>query len=566
MSTFQKKKVNRDGAIIPLMAILLPVLLILCGFAINMSYYQLTTTELKIATDVASHAGGRSLNVYQNMDQPTADKVVTKMQQTIDSFYQANDVAGQNLTLPGDFSSYIELYALGSDQKFVDESQYDGGISESDARSGTIFNGVSVSAIANTESVFNVGGLNRYFNPERKSVTRQNERDISIVIDKSGSMLLHNNDPLLKQAIIDLEADGIISQRERDYALGRYRVMRIQDRRHQNNYWGNVPTEIFYSGYNLYRQRFDNLPGQSWDKSRDAKVKGIQVLRRRTGHPWPRKATYGDRYYPINNFDNNSRQERLNKDNVSVVDALAGYSAPGVTSEQVSELVAYAQTWEDNRYPRFTSADQFNAGVLKKRPDESRWDYLERGIQAYVDELETTPADEKLALIVFDSGARAESILTSNYNQIMNKVKGIVPLNGTSIHDGMQVGLDEVLQLDKPENQRTVRPFASKSIVIMTDGNNSNSSLRNEPVRVAEKFAADHEEVLLHTLTFGYGAGTTLNPNFPDPDDANVREYEGVMVDVAIEGRGKHFHAADGEELIDNLKILALILPTIYTY
>jgi hypothetical protein len=566
MSTFQKKNVNRDGAIIPLLAMLLPVLLILCGFAINLAYYQLTTTELKIATDVASHAGGRSLNVYQNMDQPTADKVVTKMQQTIDNYYQRNEVAGQTLTPPADFSSYIELYALGSDQKYIDQSAYDGGISESEARSGEIFNGVSVSAIANTESVFNVAGINRYFSPERNSVTRQNERDISIVIDKSGSMLLHNNDPLLKQAIIDLENDGVISERERDYALGRYRVMRLQDRRWQNNYWGSVDTEVYYSSYNLYRQRFDNLPQQSTNANRDYYAQGIQALKQFSSHQSPRKAKYGDKFYPINNFDNNGTQATLNTDNVSVVDALAGYSAPGVTSEQVSELVAYAQTWEENRYDIFKSDDQFSAGVLSARPDESRWDYLERGIQAYVDELETTPADEKLALIVFDSGAHAESILTSDYDAIMNKVKGIVPLNGTSIHDGMQVGLDEVLQLNTPVDQRTVRPFASKSIVIMTDGNNSDSSKLLEPVEVAKQFAIDHEEVLLHTLTFGYGAGTSLNPDFPDPTDPDVRKWDGVMVDVAIEGRGKHFHASDGEELIDNLKILALILPTIYTY
>jgi hypothetical protein len=375
------------------------------------------------------------------------------------------------------------------------------------------------------------------------------------VIDKSGSMLLHNNDPLLIDAINDLADDGIISERERDYALGRYRLLTTTDRRVGQN-WNSVDTELYSSTSNLYRRRFDNLPG--------ARVR--QALRWHSTHPWPRKGTFGDRLYPVNNIDNNSTQAALNSDNVSVIDALQGYSDPDVSSEQVQELVAYAQSWEDNRFDIFNSNSQYNAGLLSSRPDESRWDYLERGIQAYVDELETTPADEKLALIVFDSGAQAESVLTDDYNVIMNRVRSIVPLNGTSIHDGMQVGLDEVLQLDTPESQRTVRPFASKSIVIMTDGNNSNSSLLREPVKVAKQFAMDHEEVVLHTLTFGFGAGTEENPNFPDPNDPDVRRYEGVMVDVAIEGRGKHFHAADGEELIDNLKILALILPTIYTY
>ena len=66
--TLGYKKLNRDGAIIPLFAILLPILLVLAAFSVNLASMQLTTTELRITTDVASHAGGRALNVFQNMD------------------------------------------------------------------------------------------------------------------------------------------------------------------------------------------------------------------------------------------------------------------------------------------------------------------------------------------------------------------------------------------------------------------------------------------------------------------------------------------------------------------
>ncbi|MEM7784393.1 MAG: pilus assembly protein TadG-related protein, partial [Planctomycetota bacterium] len=49
----------RRGAIAPLFAVILPMLLIFAGFAINLAYMQLVNTELKIATDATSHAGGR---------------------------------------------------------------------------------------------------------------------------------------------------------------------------------------------------------------------------------------------------------------------------------------------------------------------------------------------------------------------------------------------------------------------------------------------------------------------------------------------------------------------------
>ena len=59
------KQPNRQGAVIPLFAVLLPVLLIFCGFAINLAYMQVVSTEMKIATDCAAHAGGRAMSVSQ---------------------------------------------------------------------------------------------------------------------------------------------------------------------------------------------------------------------------------------------------------------------------------------------------------------------------------------------------------------------------------------------------------------------------------------------------------------------------------------------------------------------
>ena len=50
---------RKTGAIIVLVALLLPVTIILAGFAINLAYMELNRTELYIATDAAARASGR---------------------------------------------------------------------------------------------------------------------------------------------------------------------------------------------------------------------------------------------------------------------------------------------------------------------------------------------------------------------------------------------------------------------------------------------------------------------------------------------------------------------------
>ena len=62
-------QLSRRGAILPLFAILFPVILVLCGFAINMAQLQLSTTELKAATDAAAHAAGRAMSIHQTTNE-----------------------------------------------------------------------------------------------------------------------------------------------------------------------------------------------------------------------------------------------------------------------------------------------------------------------------------------------------------------------------------------------------------------------------------------------------------------------------------------------------------------
>src|SRR5262245_44814532 len=62
----------RFGAMLPLVALLLPVLLILAAFIVNFAYMELTRTELRIASDAATRAGGYGLSSTQDQAQARA--------------------------------------------------------------------------------------------------------------------------------------------------------------------------------------------------------------------------------------------------------------------------------------------------------------------------------------------------------------------------------------------------------------------------------------------------------------------------------------------------------------
>ena len=82
MKLMQKR---RRAVILPMFAILLPILLIVCFMVINLAQMQLTRTELKIATDAAARAGGRAWSKHHD---------VAVARQFASTAAELNDVAG----------------------------------------------------------------------------------------------------------------------------------------------------------------------------------------------------------------------------------------------------------------------------------------------------------------------------------------------------------------------------------------------------------------------------------------------------------------------------------------
>ncbi len=103
----------------------------------------------------------------------------------------------------------------------------------------------------------------------------------------------------------------------------------------------------------------------------------------------------------------------------------------------------------------------------------------------------------------------------------------------------MTVGLPEIV------NGTSARPFAAKTIVILTDGENNNGVA---PVTAAATIVAA-DAVTIHTVTFA----------------TDNEEAKDDMRGVAATGHGKHYHADTGAELVATFREIADNLPTILT-
>ena len=169
----QDKK-SRRGAILVLLALLLPVILMLAAFAVNLAYMELNRTELQISTDTAARAAGRDLNVTNSTTQ-----AITRAQQLA----QQNPVAGTPLTL----KSSDLVFGLANRPSANSRYTFTAG--------GAAYNAVQITGCRNSSST---DGTLRTMLPNFLSLNQigttqvaqstQGEIDIALVVDHSGSM------------------------------------------------------------------------------------------------------------------------------------------------------------------------------------------------------------------------------------------------------------------------------------------------------------------------------------------------------------------------------------------
>ncbi|MEM7314635.1 MAG: pilus assembly protein [Planctomycetota bacterium] len=178
---------SRRGGILVLMTVLIPVLFVLAAFTINMSYMQLSRTELMVATDAATRAAGRGLSELQDVDLAKA---------LAENTAAMNTVGGEPLQLDfEDSANEIEFgNATNSNSTY---SRYNfSKVDTSDVRNGLEpATAVRITGICNPSSEtgsvdlpFPGFGLGETFDVTAQSVAMQVDRDIAMVLDRSGSM------------------------------------------------------------------------------------------------------------------------------------------------------------------------------------------------------------------------------------------------------------------------------------------------------------------------------------------------------------------------------------------
>lgn len=167
---------HRRGAMLVLVVVCLPVILAFSVITINTAWMQLTRTELRTATDAACRAGSRTLSLTQDVGAATA---------------AAHAAAGNNV-VAGD-----PLLLADSDLQFgLTQPQSSGPwtFAERDPTSGEI-NAVRITgrrvegSPSGAVSLLFAGMFDRTtFEPVKVATATQSDRDVVLVLDRSGSM------------------------------------------------------------------------------------------------------------------------------------------------------------------------------------------------------------------------------------------------------------------------------------------------------------------------------------------------------------------------------------------
>lgn len=160
---------------------------------------------------------------------------------------------------------------------------------------------------------------------------------------------------------------------------------------------------------------------------------------------------------------------------------------------------------------------------------------LRQAVSVFLDELGRSSPMAQVSLSVYSTGSAELVPLTQNLNSIRSTVATLQPFGFTAIGAGLQTGVNSLI------NDPLTRPFAVKTIVILTDGQHNAGP--SPLVTVASAVAARHT---VHTVTFS-----------PDANQQLMRS-----VALATEG-GKHFHADDGTDLTEAFKSIAKNLSVV---
>lgn len=404
---------SRNGSVLGVLAVTLPIMTMLAAFCINTAQIQLARTELMVATDAAAKAGGRAFSELQSTEAAKDAAAVTAARNLVQgqplilqSQNSANEIEfGRTEQVAGESGRYAFIKV--PTEQVEQEIQLANAVRVTGRRDQNSQSGEADFYLPNLLSM-------NAFSVVQDSTAMQVDRDIALVLDRSGSM-----------------------------------------------------GEVY----------FDWQQGQS---------------------PW---------YYSVLNA--------AVSEGILIWYNYNYYYASGVDS------VSYRQwVWESyyNNGPAPTSA----------------WEDLEVAVHAFLDVLDATTQEEQVAIASYSSSASLNITLERDYDQVRSTLAALNPSGMTAIGEGMLSG-------EEAFNHSSARPFAAKTMVVMTDGIHNTGI---NPDDVAE-LIINSSDIRIHTITFGQSADQQL------------------MQEVAQIGGGKHYHADDAEELILAFQEIANNLPTI---
>ena len=597
---------QRRGAIIPLFAIVFPVLMIFCAIAINLAYVQLSNTQMQIAIDVAVHAGGRRLGT------PTlnADGSVQSLDEAkIDVMDFAAEIAAMN-TVAGSPS-------------IIPTSQMEFGRSSRTVRNDGSFAPYEFNPIVNNQipSSFRIISndlkLRHVFGPftssggftpsdsftlSAASVSTQVDRDVVLVLDRSGSMIFFEDETLLLDTLFDISQESFVTEGDP------IPVYRVQFRRRITignfSFWTgwSDSSRFFYlteaefdsnvpqSNTLQYRLNFnDSLERPGEDETND-KITAAE-------YDDASESLY-ERWYTSNVIywleDKENASHTLGDDPEEWTE---GLTIAEQREKLTGHLALYAHDYRYRYKLNNRDIDWFAQINNRQAPAFSRWYHLERGVTVFLNVLgggqdpdggttrDGTVQKELVSILPFnaspdtinitfgginyhdnnpdfdyglqDDGFPAAFVNNSNepgYDiphpgsdiSLRDVLAGVCPYGGTAIGSSLREGVELIRNpsTDNPDGRS--RTFAAKTIVVLTDGNNT---VGDNPVNVARDELAT-EDVIVHTITFTPGVS---------------QAGRDAMSDVAEFGRGQHYHTDSGESLSAIFEEIANNLPTILT-
>ena len=435
---------------------------------------QLNRTELRVATDAAARAAGRAFSEFQNQEDDTVQIAIDYAVSTA----AMNSVGANYLQLDGLENTSEDPDAL-DEITFGLSTRLDNGFGRysfspqdrSAVRNKTeqstairiIGRRTTDSLGGSIQMLFAGWGPFSEFQPIVAATATQIDRDIALVLDRSGSMLEYKDWETLETAILNLYYQNQISYSEWYYG-GRENTW-IGERTYPYRTWQSWP--VYEYQYNKYWNLYDD--------------------------------GFFDEY-------------------------------------------EYARDMTDRAPPSNGRVRQYNSN--DPAPRHSRWAQLDDAVNAFLDVLDGTDQEERVSMTTFNSDSYKDLPLAADFDPIRIKVATVSPKNGTNISAGMQAGLETIINI---ASNPDARPYAAKTIVVLTDGIHTSGSTR--PPTMAASLVQQYN-VIIHAVTFS----TSVPQSSKDE-----------MAQVALIGGGRYYHADTGEELVQVFEQIANNLPTIIT-